>query len=99
MSGRELDVIYCAAGNKDAHEIARAEGWLLGAQLSARAGSIPSPCYFTDQNWKRPNRSYYMRKLAEVKPQWATVLDLERPEQLAEVLDWAAEAEQHVQQA
>ncbi len=37
-----------------------------------------------------------MRKLAQYKPQWATVLDLEQPEQLAEVLDWAAEAEQYV---
>ncbi len=93
---RELDVIYCAAGNKAAHEVAREEGWRLGAQLSARAGAVPSPCFFADQNWKNPDRAFYMRKLAQYRPDWATVLDLEQPSQLAEVLDWAAEAEQHV---
>jgi hypothetical protein len=49
---------------------------------------------FTDQDWKKPDRSAYMAALAEHRPQMATVLDWERDEQLGEVLDWAEEAAQ-----
>jgi hypothetical protein len=40
-----------------------------------------------------------MAALAAHKPRLATVLDLERPDQLEEVLSWAEEATQHVSEA
>lgn len=95
---RELKVIYCAAGNPTMQRIAASEGWLLGAQLAKNAGAIPQNCYFADQDFKHPDRDLYMKKLRGVKPNWATVLDIDRPAQLAEVLDWAAEAEQYVKE-
>lgn len=55
------------------------------------------PPYFVDQDWRKPNRRRYMAALAEHRPHMATVLDLEREEQLPEVLDWAHEAAEHVQ--
>jgi len=90
-----LEIIYCADGNKRFAEIALDAGFLYGAQFPPR--SLPFRPYFADQDWKRPDRGRYMVKLAEYKPYMATVLDLERWEQLDEVLSWAEEAVQHVQ--
>jgi len=44
-----------------------------------------------------PDRAAYMAALAEHRPYMATVLDLERADQLPEVLGWAEEAARHVQ--
>lgn len=85
-------LIYCAAGNRRFSEIAAAEGFLLGAQLP---GTVYSPPFFCDQNWKKPDRHRYMAGLAEHRPQMATVIDWEREEQFSEVMDWAEEAAQY----
>lgn len=87
-------LVYCAAGNPRFVETALAAGFKYGAQLP---GSIYGPLYFADQNWKKPNRAAYMRGLAAHRPHMATVLDWERDEQLAEVLDWAEEAAQYTE--
>lgn len=86
-----MEIIYCANGNRRFAEIALAHGFLYGAQMP---GTVYFPPFFCDQDWKRPDRQRYMTSLAEHKPHIASVLDLERHEQLDEVLIWAEEAAQ-----
>ena len=89
-------LIFCADGNARHAEIALAEGWEYGCRLPARGMLKGSSLTFADQDWKRPNRERYMRCLEQHRPDLATVLDLEREEQLTEVLSWAEEAAQYV---
>lgn len=89
-----IDIIYCAAGNRKFAEIALEHGFKYGAQLP---GTVYFPPYFADQDWKAPDRERYLAALAEHRPHMATVLDLEREEQLDEVLGWAEEAAQFVE--
>jgi len=88
-------LIYCAAGNRQFAEIAIKYGFKYGAQLPSK---VYFPIFFADQDWKNPNRSKYMQCLAKHEPVMATVLDWEREEQLTEILDWAEEASQYVQE-
>lgn len=87
-------LIYCADGNRRFAEIAISAGYQYGARLPSRG--LPFPPYFADQDWKQPNRTRYMAELAKHRPHMATVLDLEREDQLAEVLGWAEDAAQYV---
>lgn len=86
-------LIYCANGNAAFAKIAIDAGFVYGAQLP---GTTYYPVEFADQDWKRPNRERYMTALAKHRPTYATVLDLERHDQLGEVLSWAGEAARHV---
>lgn len=88
------ELIYCAGKNKRYAETAIAAGFRYGAQLPC---TTYGPLWFADQDWKQPNRARYMKALAEHRPEMATVLDLEQPAQLVEVLSWAEEAAQYVQ--
>lgn len=88
-------LIYCADGNGRMAQIAIRAGFMYGAQLP---NTVYHPVYFADQDWKRPNRAAYMAALKLYQPIMATVLDLEREEQLPEVLGWAEEAAQYVEQ-
>ena len=85
-------LVYCAGGNRRYAAIAQAAGFKYGAQLP---DTVYAPLYFADQDWKRPNRARYMAALAQHRPNRATVLDLETPDQFAEVMDWAEEAAQY----
>jgi hypothetical protein len=87
-------LIYCADGNARLAQIAIDAGFRYGAQLP---NTIYHPPYFVDQDWRAPDRQAYMAALAEYRPAMASVLDLEREEQLSEVLSWAEEAAQFVQ--
>lgn len=87
-------LIYCGGGNPRFYEIAKDAGFEYGARLP---DTIYGPLYFADQDWKKPDREQYMAALAEHKPYMASVLDLERMDQLSEVLDWAEEAARYVQ--
>lgn len=89
------ELIYCAGKNRRFEAVALAAGYRLGAQLP---NTIYHPIYFADQNWRRPNKDAYMAALAAHRPVMATVLDLEKEEQLTEVLSWAEEAAQFVRQ-
>lgn len=91
-------LIFCADGNTRHAQIAHASGWLYGARLPPR-GIADLPLAFADQDWRKPNRERYMAELAKRRPGLATVLDLEREEQLSEVLSWAEEAAQHISEA
>lgn len=92
-----MKLIFCAGGNRRFMEIARGYGFFSGTQLPETIYDEYRPLYFADQDWKKPNRAAYMRELAEHRPVMASVLDWERQEQLAEVLDWAEEAAQYCQ--
>ena len=89
-----VELIYCAGGNRRFDEIAKDAGFLLGAQLPK--AKVYFPIHFADQNWKNPDMRQYMAALAQHRPHMASVIDLEKDEQLHEVLSWAEEAAQWV---
>lgn len=95
MASGPVDLYYCADGNPRFAKIAIDAGFKYGAQLPGK-GTVYFPVEFADQNWKKPNRARYMELLAQHKPHMATVLDLEREDQLPEVLSWGEEAAQFV---
>jgi len=86
-------LIYCAGGNRRFAELATGAGFVYGARLP---DTTYFPLWFADQDWKKPNRALYVEYLRRERPTQATVLDLEREGQLAEVLDWAEEVSQYV---
>lgn len=85
-----MELIYCADGNRRFAQIAIDAGFLYGARLPHRG--LHFPPHFADQDWRKPDRQTYMHALRQHRPAMATVLDLEQPEQRAEVLAWAEEA-------
>lgn len=88
-------LIYCAP-NSTFSAIALRYNFEYGCQMPA---ALPSfPLFFADQDWKKPDRSGYMKALAKYKPNVATVLDFERPDQFDEVMSWATEAAQYVRE-
>ena len=87
-------LIYCAGKNPRFDAIALDAGFKLGIQLPYP--TVTSPPYFVDQDWKNPDRGAYMQSLKKYSPKMATVIDLEREEQLYDVLSWAEEAAQYV---
>ena len=89
-----VQLIYCAGKNKRFSDIALAAGFQLGAQVPC---TVYHDLWFCDQNWKRPNRAMYMTALKQYRPHMASVLDLEREDQLPEVLAWAEEAAKYVE--
>jgi hypothetical protein len=89
-------LIYCAAGNPRFAQIAIGAGYKYGAQLPNTIYHAP---HFVDQDWRAPDRVRYIAALAEHRPALATVLDLERDEQLPEVLEWAEDAARYVSEA
>lgn len=91
-----MKTIYCADGNKKYAEIAIKYRFLYGAQLPNK---VYFPPQFVDQDWEHPVRERYMNALETYRPMLATVLDLEREDQLNEVLSWAYEAAQYVTDA
>jgi hypothetical protein len=90
-----MELIYCGGGNRRFYEIATTYGFRYGSNLPE---TIYGPIYFADQNWKNPNREAYMNALSLHRPFMATVLDWEYEEQLPEVLSWAEEAAQYVEE-
>lgn len=86
-------LIYCAGKNVRLDDIAIKAGFMVGAQLPC---TTYLPLYFADQNWKKPDRTAYLAALEKHQPYMATVLDLERLNQLDEVLAWAEDAAQWV---
>lgn len=86
-------LIFCAGGNKHFADIAIASGFHYGSR--APGYTLYAAPYFLDQDWKAPDRTAYMAALKEHRPHMATVLDLERPGQLPDVLSWAEEASQY----
>lgn len=89
-----IDVVYCAGGNKKFAKIAIDHGFRYGSQLPH---TVYYPPWFADQDWKRPNKEAYIAQVAWHKPHMASVLDLERPDQIDDVLEWAEEVAAHVE--
>lgn len=90
-----IELIYCAGKNQRFEAVAYAAGFRIGVQLP---NTVYHPLYFADQDWKNPDRDAYMAALKQHRPALATVLDLEQPEQLPEVLGWAEDAAASVEQ-
>ena len=90
-------LVYCGGGNRRLVEIAIAAGFRYGARLPDTIYPGVAPLWFADQDWHNPKRDTYMAALAKHRPMQATVLDLERDEQLDDVLRWAEEAAQYVE--
>lgn len=90
---KDVKIIYSGGGNRLAAKITESIGILQGAQLPDVIYS--KSLYFADQDWKNPNKELYLESLKEHKPAMATVLDLEKPDQLEEVLDWASDVSQY----
>jgi hypothetical protein len=91
----DIQLVYCAGKNRSFEAIALEAGFRLGAQVPC---TVYHDLWFCDQDWKRPNRERYMAALKAHRPHMATVLDLERVDQLGEVLAWAEEAAAYVEQ-
>lgn len=81
-------LIYCGRSNKTLDPLALVAGWEYGLRLPFTAHYPP---VFADQNWKKPDRQRYVRAVAKYRPEIATVLDWEYPEQEEEVFSWAWE--------
>jgi len=79
----QVDLIYCAAGNRRFADIARSYGFLYGAQLP---GTVYGSMYFADQNWKNPVLGRYLAEIKQHRPYMASVLDWERRGQLPEIM-------------
>lgn len=95
--GHMPELIFCYGDNKAFADIAIAAGYRYGVRLPE--DKPMAPISFADQNWHRPDcRAAYMAALAIYRPRTATVLDLERADQLCEVLSWAEEAAQYCEQ-
>lgn len=86
MEKRSIDLIFCAGGNKRLADIAIENGFLFGSQLPLKNYHR---IYFADQDWKNPKKDIYLEEVKKHKPKIATVLDLERHEQLEEVMEWS----------
>lgn len=89
-------LIYCAAGNPRFMDIAIEAGLMAGACLPNKTYHT---LFFADQNWKKPDQARYISALAKERPAIATVIDIERDEQLKQALEWAEEAAPHVSEA
>lgn len=90
-------LVYCAAGNRRYLEIAVAAGYRYGGRLPHTVYPDIAPLWFADQEWRKPDRGRYLAALATHRPVQATVLDLERSDQVAEVLAWAEAAAAYVE--
>lgn len=88
------ELIFCYGDNRHFAGIAVQAGYKYGTRLPD--DKPHAPVWFADQEWRAPNRAAYMAALAQHRPAMATVLDLERPAQLAEVLSWAEDAARYV---
>lgn len=87
------ELVYCAGGNARYAAVAIAAGFRYGVQLPKHTPY--AALWFADQNWRRPDRARYMAALAQYRPVMASVLDLERHDQIDEVLSWSEEAAQY----
>lgn len=90
-----MEIIFCASNSKRFTPIAIENGWLYGARLP---GTVHAKLYFSDQKYQKPNRIAYMKAVKEHKPNIASVIDWEKPEQYQEVMDWAFEVSEHTNQ-
>lgn len=90
-------IIYCGGGNKRFAQIAIANGFKYGCRFPDKVYGGREKLYFSDIDWKNPNKEKYIEFLSIWKPHIATVLDLERIEQYNEVLLWAEAVSEFVE--
>lgn len=96
----KIKLIYTGNSNPELNKFDKISdfyGFKLGIQLPSPRKTVNT--YFTDQNWKKPNKEKFFQDLKEKQPYITTVLDLEHEEQFVEVMLWAYEASKHVKEA
>ena len=91
-----VDLIYCSNGNDNLMTIALVNGFKYGLRLPQKK-TMSLPLYFSDQDWKAPDREIYVEMVKKYRPKLATVLDLERRNQFQEVMEWAEEISSYVE--
>lgn len=87
MPEQKVKLIYCGVGNEKLDSLAVNVGIHYGMQFPA-SKKPPFPIYFSDQNWKKPDKDKYIDWVAEYQPKIATVLDVEASNQLDEAISW-----------
>lgn len=93
---KKTEVIYCSSGNYAFADLAIRYGLTYGARVPDTLYRHPE---FTDQDWRKPDRSGYMEALKKIRPRLATVLDWEREDQFDEVMSWADQAAEFVSES
>lgn len=96
MLEQKVKIIYCGVGNEKLDLLAVNVGIHYGMQFPA-SRKPPFPVYFADQNWKKPDRDRYIDWVSEYAPNMATVIDIEREEQIDEALDWGYRISKYVE--
>lgn len=98
--GNEVELIVCTTLNARFAQSVLNNNLTLGSKApEGISQELNSFIEFTDQDWKNPNKNRYINFVAKIKPRISTVLDLERPEQFNEVIEWAEEIAPHVQES
>ena len=91
-----IDIIYCGVGNVKLDIISIQNGFKYGLRLPAK-NNLDTPLFFSDQDWKNPNKEKYFEFVKLYNPTMATVLDIEREDQFLECLEWAEVISQWVE--
>lgn len=87
-------LFYCADGGRNQYSaIAALEGWHLGLRSDEKVGT--THCAMVDNHWTGYNHAQHLAMVRHHKPLIATARDIERPEQLPEILDQARELAQY----
>lgn len=96
MLEQKVKLIYCGVGNEKLDSLAVNVGIHYGMQFPAK--SKPKfPVFFADQNWKKPDKNKYVDWISEYQPKIATVLDIERTNQLDEAMSWGEDISRYVE--
>lgn len=86
-------LFYCADGGRNRYSaIADEEGWRLGLRSDEKLGT--AHCAMVDNHWIGYNHAQHLAMVKRHKPLIATARDVERPEQLPEILQQARELAQ-----
>lgn len=88
----QVELYYCADGNRRFAEIAIAHGFKYGAQLPKTVYFAPE---FADQDFKRPRYVGYIQALRKYRPYLASVLDIMEWRRLDEYMMRAEEISQY----
>jgi len=90
-------LIYCGNGNHVLQRIAIRNKFKYGLKLPQIKNIDEEPLYFSDQDWKNPDKKKYINSVKKYSPTLATVIDIEKRSQLKDAIDWAEGISNHVE--
>lgn len=82
------NLIYCDGKNKNYAQIAVESGFLYGARLPSNQ-LLDQQLVFSDVDWKMPDESGYLSAIMQLRPTYATVIDIEDSITYNQALLWA----------